>query len=253
MNTFEFRKHSCLVLESMKESARDLISRVGSVSLIACKIYGNQLLRALHYVHSIGAVHADIKPDNILIGENEAVVRLCDFGTVLFDHKLDSISPEYGSLYYRAPDIILGYGVTSQIDMWSLGCTLVELFTGDILFKGTSNNNMLELFMQVAGKIPKKLIKRSVHGHVHFDIEKMKFNKEYFDDITGRYIISQKTISQQAKIDIFKNILSPVAENTMESRSSMLEFADVIQQMLTFDPQRRITPAQALHHPFFTS
>eukprot|EP00339_Tiarina_fusa_P002709 CAMPEP_0117046436 /NCGR_PEP_ID=MMETSP0472-20121206/32113_1 /TAXON_ID=693140 ORGANISM="Tiarina fusus, Strain LIS" /NCGR_SAMPLE_ID=MMETSP0472 /ASSEMBLY_ACC=CAM_ASM_000603 /LENGTH=296 /DNA_ID=CAMNT_0004758797 /DNA_START=76 /DNA_END=963 /DNA_ORIENTATION=- len=118
VDSFEFHRHNCLVLESMNESGRDLISRTGGVSLVACKIYGNQLLRALHYVHSIGAIHADVKPDNILVGENEIVIRLCDFGTALFDSSVDTISSEYGSLYYRAPEVILGYDISTQIDVW---------------------------------------------------------------------------------------------------------------------------------------
>jgi serine/threonine-protein kinase PRP4 len=253
VDSFQFHKHNCLVLESMKECGRDLISRLGGVSLQACKIYGNQLLRALHYVHSIGAIHADVKPDNILIGENEAIVRLCDFGTALFDYQVSSITAEYGSLYYRAPEIILGYDVSTQVDVWGLACCLIELFTGEILFKGNSNNNMLELFMQLVGKFPKKLIKKSSFGASHFDLDRMKYNKKTWDSITGKLIVSQKPISTQPQRNLFRDILSPVAQNTAESRSSLLQFADVLMQMLHYDPQKRLTPAQALQHPFFAS
>mmetsp|Transcript_78025 Transcript_78025/g.117400 ORF Transcript_78025/g.117400 Transcript_78025/m.117400 type:complete len:279 (-) Transcript_78025:44-880(-) len=251
VDSFEFHRHNCLVLESMNESGRDLISRTGGVSLVACKIYGNQLLRALHYVHSIGAIHADVKPDNILVGENEIVIRLCDFGTALFDSSVDTISSEYGSLYYRAPEVILGYDISTQIDVWGLACSLVELFTGQVLFKGDCNNNMLELFMEMRGRIPKKLLKKSIYGPLHFDLDRLKFNKESFDSLTGKLIISQKTIAQQTKTNLYKDILCPVVCNTAESRSDLLQFADVLQQMLHFDPKKRLTPAQALQHPFF--
>jgi len=251
IDSFEFHKHNCLVLESMKECGRDLISRLGGVSLQACKIYGNQLLRALHYVHSIGAIHADVKPDNVLIGENEAVVRLCDFGTALFDYQVNFITAEYGSLYYRAPEIILGYDVSTQVDVWSLACCLIELFTGEILFRGKSNNHMLELFMQLLGKFPKKIIKKSSFGKSHFDVDNMKFHKEVYDNVTGKLIVSQKTIPQRPQVNLYQDFLAPVVRNTSESKHSLLQFADVLMQMLCLDPKKRLTPAQALQHPFF--
>ncbi|MCR9067111.1 MAG: hypothetical protein NXI00_24310, partial [Cytophagales bacterium] len=94
---------------------------------------------------------------------------------------------------------------------------------------------------------------KSSFGASHFDLDRMKYNKKTWDSITGKLIVSQKPISTQPQRNLFRDILSPVAQNTAESRSSLLQFADVLMQMLHYDPQKRLTPAQALQHPFFAS
>lgn len=55
------------------------------------------------------------------------------------------------------------------VDMWSIGCTLYELYTGKILFTGDSNNQMLKAMMEIRGKFSTKLIKRGQLTHLHFD------------------------------------------------------------------------------------
>ena len=55
------------------------------------------------------------------------------------------------------------------LDMWSVGCTLYELYTGKILFPGKSNNDMLKLMMQLTGKMPNKLIRKGMFRETHFD------------------------------------------------------------------------------------
>lgn len=88
-----------------------------------------QLFVALSHLRKHRIIHADIKPDNILISQDTRVLKLCDFGTAFTVDEATVI--EYlVSRYYRAPEIILGYPYDTQIDMWSTGCTLYELFAG---------------------------------------------------------------------------------------------------------------------------
>lgn len=56
-----------------------------------------------------------------------------------------------------------------SVDMWSIGCTLYELYTGKILFTGDSNNQMLKAIMEIRGKFSAKLFKRGQLSHLHFD------------------------------------------------------------------------------------
>jgi serine/threonine-protein kinase PRP4 len=69
--------------------------------------------------------------------------------------------------------------------MWSIGCTLYELYTGKILFPGRSNNQMLHLMMDLKGKINHRMIKKAQFGEMHFD-ESMNFISVEKDKITGQ-------------------------------------------------------------------
>lgn len=85
-------------------------------------------------------MHRDLKPCNILVGEDEKTVKIADFGLARsFGLPLKSYTHEVVTLWYRAPEVMLGtkiYG--TAIDMWSLGCILFEMATGKPLFQGKS-------------------------------------------------------------------------------------------------------------------
>jgi len=74
-------------------------------------------------------VHADIKPDNVLVSADTKKIKLCDFGTA-FPESEASLVEYLVSRYYRAPEIIIGYPYGCEIDIWSVACTLYELWSG---------------------------------------------------------------------------------------------------------------------------
>ncbi len=106
---------------------------------ILIKIYAFQLFRVLEFLHSKNIVHRDIKPQNILIDPSCHVLKLCDFGSA---KRLDTDQANVcyiSARYYRAPELIFGNtNYTTKIDMWSAGCVLAEMLTGQPLFKGSS-------------------------------------------------------------------------------------------------------------------
>ena len=79
--------------------------------------------------------------------------------------------------------VVLGLPYDTAIDVWSIGCTLYELYTGKILFPGKSNNHMLLLMMEVKGKLNHRMIKKATLGEMHFD-EQMNFISIEQDKIT---------------------------------------------------------------------
>jgi serine/threonine-protein kinase PRP4 len=102
------------------------------------------LFVALSHLRKNKIIHADIKPDNILISKDTKLLKLCDFGTAFTIDEATMI--EYlVSRFYRSPEIIIGYPYDTSVDMWSAGCTLFELYTGEFLFPGNSNNEMVSL------------------------------------------------------------------------------------------------------------
>lgn len=83
----------------------------------------------------------------------------------------NELTPYLVSRFYRAPEVILGLPYDHPMDMWAVACVLFELFTGQILFPGRNNNDMLGLFMDVKGPFPKKMLRKAAFRDQHFEGE----------------------------------------------------------------------------------
>jgi serine/threonine-protein kinase PRP4 len=112
------------------------------------------------------------------------MLKICDLGSAS-DASDNEITPYLVSRFYRAPEIILGMNYDFAIDIWSVGCTLYELYTGKILFTGRTNNQMLRSIMDCRGKFTTKILKRAQFAHLHFD-ELANFRSVEQDKLTGK-------------------------------------------------------------------
>lgn len=111
LDTFIYRKHYCIVFNIMSMNLRELLNKYGrniGLHLDAVKVYGYQLFTALKHIHSINIIHADLKPDNILVNEEKNSIQLADFGSAIFTDGANEVTPYLVSRYYRAPEVILG-------------------------------------------------------------------------------------------------------------------------------------------------
>jgi serine/threonine-protein kinase PRP4 len=115
------------------------------------------------------------------------MLKICDLGSAS-DASDNEITPYLVSRFYRAPEIILGMPYDFAIDVWSVGCTLYELYTGKILFTGRTNNQMLRSIMECRGKFTTKMLKRAQFAHVHFD-ERADFRSVEPDKLTGKVCV----------------------------------------------------------------
>merc|ERR1712146_512789 len=101
--------------------------------------YAKQMLLGLRALRKLKVIHADFKPDNLLMSLTKDKIKICDFGAAM--EVAESVNTSYAQpRYYRAPEVILGLPYDTQIDVWSAGATLFELATGRILFTGKTNN-----------------------------------------------------------------------------------------------------------------
>lgn len=110
LGSFEYRNHLCLVFEPMDMDLRALTKRYGrgiGLSLSAVRVYAQQMLVALLHLKNCGVLHADIKPDNILVNDRRTVLKLCDFGSAMFAGD-NEITPYLVSRFYRSPEVRLG-------------------------------------------------------------------------------------------------------------------------------------------------
>ncbi|KAI0085914.1 kinase-like protein [Irpex rosettiformis] len=249
--TFEHRGHLCLVFESLSMNLRDVVKRFGKdvgLNIRAVRAYGLQLFLAMSLLRKCNIMHADIKPDNILVNEHKTVLKLCDLGSAS-DASENDITPYLVSRFYRAPEIILGVPYDPALDIWSIGCTLYELYTGKILFPGRSNNQMLLLMMELKGRFNSKMIKKAKFGDVYFD-DLGGFQSVETDRVTGANVVRQIHITKPSR-DLRARLMPPSSAKLKDDElKTLTSFIDLLDKCLALDPAKRITPKEALVHPF---
>ncbi|CAG5125169.1 unnamed protein product, partial [Candidula unifasciata] len=248
---FYHKQHLCLVFEPLSMNLREVLKKYGKdvgLHIKAVRSYTQQLLLALKLLRKCSILHADIKPDNILVNESKMVLKLCDFGSASHVSEND-ITPYLVSRFYRAPEIILGLGYDHNIDTWSVGCTIYELYTGKILFPGTSNNDMLKTIMDYKGRIPNRMIRKGMFKDQHFD-SSFNFLHHEMDKITQREKVTCIT-SINATKDMLADMV-PYSRLPEDQLRKVTQLKDLLDKLLTLDPSKRIPINQALTHPFIT-
>ncbi|SCM10481.1 mitogen-activated protein kinase 1, putative [Plasmodium chabaudi adami] len=213
-----------LVFEYMETDLHEVI-RADILEEIHKKYIIYQLLRALKYMHSGLLLHRDIKPSNILLN-SECHLKICDFGlarsisTEVNENKIPVLTDYVATRWYRAPDILLGStNYTEGVDMWSLGCIMAELLLGKPLFRGNSTMNQLEKIIEIVGKPNKK------------DIEDIK--SPYAETIISSF-------ADTGKKKKFSEIFHKASQDSI----------DLLEQLLQFNPTKRITAEKALKHKY---
>lgn len=142
-----------------------------------------QLLRSLHYIHSVGICHRDIKPQNLLIHPTTGVLKLIDFGSAKILVPGEPNVSYICSRYYRAPELIFGAtNYSTAIDVWSTGCVMAELMLGQPLFPGESGIDQLVEIIKVLGTPTREQIKTmnpNYMEHKFPSIRKHPFSKVF--------------------------------------------------------------------------
>uniref|UniRef100_A0A8C2ZMX6 non-specific serine/threonine protein kinase n=1 Tax=Cyclopterus lumpus TaxID=8103 RepID=A0A8C2ZMX6_CYCLU len=262
---FQHKNHTCLVFEMLEQNLYDFLkqNKFSPLPLKYIRPVLQQVATALMKLRSLGLIHADLKPENIMLVDPSRQpyrVKVIDFGSA--SHVSKAVCSTYlQSRYYRAPEIILGLPFCEAIDMWSLGCVIAELFLGWPLYPGASEYDQTRYISQTQGLPAEYLLSAGTKTTRFFnrdpDSTYPLWRLKTQEDHEGETGIKSK----EARKYIF-NCLDDMAQVNMSSDlegSEMLaekadrrEFIDLLTKMLTIDADKRITPIETLNHPFVT-
>ncbi|KAK7884516.1 hypothetical protein WMY93_027639 [Mugilogobius chulae] len=255
---FTSQQARCMVFEILDQSLRQVLKLRTSLPLIELRPITQQLLVSLYGLRTAGVIHADLRPANIMKVHDCRpcyVVKLGDFGHAGYAGRMgcdDVIQP----LKYRAPEVSLGYKVTHAADMWSLGCTLTECFTGSDLFCDDSIYNNLRSIIKLLGLPSRKVLKYGALCEElfvpadHYSQWRLKSPEELCRTVGHTPETSESPLENCSTLEsIFQD--SSLQMASPERRDRMV-FADLIKRLLDTNPRTRLTPTEALYHPFVT-
>lgn len=253
VDDFEFRNHCCLVFELLPFTLYDLLrySKFKGVSLQLTSKFAHHLLKALDSLRAadVDVIHCDLKPENVmLVKHDDHRVKMIDFGSACSSKNQPFTYIQ--SRFYRSPEVLLCSPYSHAIDMWSLGCILVEMHTGHPLFNGKNEAEQIWKISEVLGLPPDDMIRNAG--------SKSKVKGLFKEELHGdgkSYVLSSKTLPAKmltgATRSLRKFVRNPTPPPwTTEQECMYAMFEDLVLKMLAFDPKERITPADALKHPF---
>jgi len=253
LRSFDHKGHLVMVFENLSMNLREILKKFGrdvGINIKAIRAYAQQLFMGLSLLKKCQYLHADLKPDNILVNEARSALKICDLGSASPITE-NATAPYLVSRFYRAPEVILGIPYDCGIDIWSIGCTLFELYTGKILFTGRNNNGMLRAIMECRGKFPHKLLRRGSLSYEHFD-DLLNFRAQETDKVTGRTVVKMIDIRPKPVRDLRSRLMPKDKRVNEQERKELELFVDLLDKCLDLRPDKRITPNDALKHPFIS-
>ncbi|CAK6955727.1 cyclin-dependent kinase 2 [Scomber scombrus] len=209
-----------LVFEFLHQDLKKFMdsSSVTGFPLPLVKSYLYQLLQGLAFCHSHRVLHRDLKPQNLLINA-QGEIKLADFGLArAFGVPVRTYTHEVVTLWYRAPEILLGCKYYSTaVDIWSLGCIFAEMITRRALFPGDSEIDQLFRIFRTLGT-PDETVWPGVTSMPDY----------------------KPSFPKWARQDLSKVV--PLLDE---------DGRELLGEMLNYDPNKRLSAKNALAHRFF--
>ncbi|XP_057493940.1 LOW QUALITY PROTEIN: cyclin-dependent kinase G-2 [Actinidia eriantha] len=216
-----------MVMEYMEHDLKGLMETMKqpySQSEVKCLML--QLLEGVKYLHDNWVLHRDLKTSNLLLN-NRGELKICDFGLARqYGSPLKPYTHLVVTLWYRAPELLLGAKkYSTAIDMWSLGCIMAELLSKAPLFNGKTEFDQLDKIFRILGT-PNETI---WPGFSKLPGVKVNFVKHQYNLLRRKFPATSFTGSP---------VLSDAG-------------FDLLNKLLTYDPEKRIAAEDALNHEWF--
>lgn len=286
----DYENHICIITDLLDISLYEFLQKNNFKPFPGSQIQAitRQLIRSIAFLHDLKLIHTDLKPENILLTcsdflkfkKNKLILKnplinIIDFGSAIFNDEYHS--ELVSTRHYRAPEIVLGIGWSFPCDLWSLGCILVELVTGEALFNTHENSEHLAIMEKVIGeKIPNSIINKSSNNIKNSFFKKelgsnhnyiLNFPKPETTIKSKEFVSNLKKIddlicSKLKKLKVSIDIKKSVSKNWEYNKSINKKlnhetfkfwyyFIDLVYKLLKFDPSKRITAIEALNHKWW--
>jgi len=220
-----------------------------------------QVLAALVKLKELSIIHADLKPENIMLVDHMRYpfrIKLIDFGSASIFNEVHHVKEPYiQSRFYRAPEILLGLPFCEKVDIWSLGCVVAELHLGWLLYPGINEYDQVRYICSTLGLPRSELLCAAQKTLCFFQWvphptgswqlrppgEELAKPKE-----RRKYVFS--SLDQLAVVNI--RPVSYPSQEALAEHCDLCEMVELLKRMLTWDSHERIVPSAALKHPFIS-
>ena len=231
-----------------------------SINLVELLKLNNQIGESLEFTQNIGmqiaktlkffslrgikVIHCNLKPENIFFSdETSKEVKILGFG--LSCQYVQKYYKKIQTVSYRSPEVLLGNFYDYSVDVWSLGCILMEIHTGQVLFNSKNEVDLMNEIVELLGMPPKSFLDRSSE------------TSNYFNKLpNGSYKLNDTKNGPNSRklheiIGVSNGRSKGRSFDVDHSKSDYFKFEDLIKQMLEWDPLKRIKPVEILEHDFF--
>lgn len=253
LDSFNFRGHLCISFEILGCNLYEWIKlgKFEGINTVVVRYIAAQVLNCLLLLYKCKTIHCDLKPENILLVDrtikspgkhclkgtpamtieqlSKYKIKVIDFGSSCLES--EQIYTYVQSRFYRSPEVMLGMPYSMSVDMWSFGCILAELYTGCPLFPGENEIQQMMCIMKIRGLPSNDLINRGTRKAVFFNEDSSPIL-----EANSKGVITTPGSSNLCKVLKTKDFI----------------FVDFLEKCLEWDPEKRITPAQAINHPFIS-
>jgi len=241
LNCFYYRETLFIVYELLRDNLYHIYKYIDECRLPKyftverVQEVARQCLSTLSSLHRYEVIHCDLKPENILISSlTTCKIKVIDYGNAYLHH--DQRCSYVQSRAYRAPEVVLGLPYSPKVDMWSLGCILMELFSGKLLFDNKSVQSLLASHIALCGRFPDHMLQNGQLSHYYLDT-----SPGSPQCLVGKH--DGKLCRMHPHVSSITKVLAHYGCNDAG-------FADFIGELLQIDPERRPTADQALNHPW---
>ena len=212
-----------LVLNYMESDLHKIIYSRNKLTDEHYQYFIYQLLRGLKYIHSCGVIHRDLKPSNLLVNSN-CDLKICDFGLARGLDWNQELTEYVVTRWYRAPEIMCSHqDYNEKIDVWSVGTILAEMIRRKPLFAGDHYIHQLNLIFELIGT------------------PRSSTDLECISNVKALKYIQKLSPKQSKNFDKYFGV----------NHGASAKAVNLLKKMLVFNPNKRISVADALKHPYF--